>query len=162
MSERWLNGGRLENKCSGIVRLLRNVGGGGGNRHTEMLKEIGRGLKEVRNSVERVHRLTDLIDPNHLENIMLEMELQVCTSIACMGYWHGDRLDRLINPFCRHGDCRRSSFSALGNSPGRLSSLAGRCRDRRSTFGWFDRHVRSEAVDFNSPGANAMSVHFAI
>jgi hypothetical protein len=66
----------LENESSGIVRLLRNVGGE--HRHTETLKEIGRGLKEVRNSVERVHRLTDLIDPNHLENIMLEMELQVC------------------------------------------------------------------------------------
>jgi hypothetical protein len=66
----------LDKKSSEMFRLMRDVSGE--HRHTETLKEIGRGLKEVRNSVERVHRLTDLIDPNHLENIMLEMELQVC------------------------------------------------------------------------------------
>ena len=66
----------LDAKSSGMFRLLRNVSEE--LRHTETRKEIGWGLKEVRNSVERVHRLIDLIDPNHLENIMLEMELQVC------------------------------------------------------------------------------------
>jgi hypothetical protein len=66
----------LDVKSSGIFRLLRNVSEE--LRHTETRKVIGCGLKEVRNSVERVHRLIDLIDPNHLENIMLEMELQVC------------------------------------------------------------------------------------
>jgi hypothetical protein len=66
----------LDNKSSGIFRLLRDVSEE--LRDTETPKEIGRGLIEVRNSVERVHQLIDLIDPNHLENIMLEIELQVC------------------------------------------------------------------------------------